>query len=76
MSDYAQLHWGQSSLNAPMSHHFADNQGVELSPTSWPYQRPAVEELFFFEGGVDRFLKTETLRRMEAGLAVSKLEVV
>ena len=76
MSDYVQIHWGQSSLNVPMSHHFADNQGVELSPTSWPYQLSAVEELFFFEGGVDRVMCMEILRCIEAGLGASTLEVV
>ena len=56
--------------------YFEDNEAVEMSPVSWLNQLPAIEHLFFFEGGVDRFLKTESLRRIEAGLASSKLEVI
>ena len=74
--DYCQLHWGMTNINVVLSDHFSDRQGVSLSPTSWPYQLPAIEELFFFEGGVDRAMKSETLRCIEAGLGAGTLEVV
>ena len=65
-----------SNINVALSDYFADHQGVSLSPTSLPYQLPAIEELFFFEGGVDRAMKSETLRCIEAGLGAGTLEVV
>jgi hypothetical protein len=62
--------------NVSLSDHFQDHQGVSLNPISWTYQLPAIEELLFFDGGVDRAMKTEMLRCIEVGLGANTLEVI
>ena len=74
--DYCQLHWGMTNINGSLADHFVDHQGVSLSPISWTYQLPAIQELLYPEGGVDRVLKSETLRCIEVGLGANTLEVI
>ena len=75
-ADYCRLHWGMIPNNATLSNYFQDHQGVELTPISWTYQLPAVEELLFCNGGVDRAMTREVLRCIEAGLGANTLEVI
>jgi hypothetical protein len=75
-TDYIKLHWGMTQNNVSLSDHFQDHQGVSLNPISWMYQLPAIEEMLFFNGGVDRAMKSEMLRCIEVGLGANTLEVI
>ena len=75
-ADYCRLHWGMIPNNVPLSDYFQDHQGVSLTPISWTYQLPAIEEMLFCNGGVDRAMTREVLRCIEAGLGANTLEVI
>ena len=62
--------------NVPLSSLFEDSQSVSLNPISWTFQLPAIEEMLFFNGGVDRAMKSEMLRCIEVGMGANTLEVI
>ena len=62
--------------NVPLSSLFEDSQSVSLNPISWTFQLPAIEEMLFFNGGVDRAMKSEMLRCIEVGMTANTLEVI
>jgi hypothetical protein len=70
------VHWGKTPNKNTLSIYFQDQQGVEVTPVSWPYQHQAIEDLLFFNGGVDRDMTREVLRNIEAGLRANTLEVI
>ena len=73
--DYVQLHWGQSNPATPLAQLFAA-YAVEQNPTSWTYQMSSVDEMFFIDGGVDREVKSQTMRSIDVGLCAGDLEVI
>ena len=75
-TDWCQLHWGMTPNNNSLTGYFQDNQGVAVSTVLWTNQHQAIQDLLFFNGGVDRDITRGVMRNIEAGLRTNTLEVI